>query len=86
MVGCDKRCSLRQRLTTHNMLLAQMKRAMIGQSKRLIVVADHSKLLAAALCRVAPLKAVSVLVTDGGADGEALSQIRAAGVEVVTAD
>ena len=72
-------------LTTPNLLVAQMKRAMIRQSKRLIVVADHTKLSATALCVVAPIQAVSILVTDDQADPDMVNDIRNAGVEVIVA-
>ncbi len=72
-------------LTTPNLLVAQIKRQMIAQSNRLILVADHTKLGVSALCRVAPMETVEVLVTDEDADPEILDAIRALGVEVVVA-
>lgn len=73
-------------LTTPNLLVAQIKRAMIAQSNRLIVVADHTKLGMSALCKVAPMEEADILVTDEEADPEILSAIRALGVEVIIAD
>jgi len=72
-------------LTTPNLLVAQVKRAMIQQSRRTIVVADHTKLSVVALCKVAPMEVVSILVTDDQADEEVLAEIRAEGPEVVIA-
>jgi len=72
-------------LTTPNLLVAQVKREMIAQSNRLILVADHTKLGVSALCKVAPMDTVEVLVTDEHADPEVLDAIRALGVQVVVA-
>ncbi|MEI6913622.1 MAG: DeoR/GlpR family DNA-binding transcription regulator [Armatimonadota bacterium] len=77
--------SAEEGLTTPNMLVAQIKRAMIQQSRRLIIVADYSKLGLSALCKVAPLSSVEILVTDDSADPEVLQSIRDAGVEVIIA-
>ncbi len=73
-------------LTTPNLLVAQIKREMISHSNRLIVVADHTKLGISALCRVAPLDAVEVLVTDDRADPVIVAEIRSLGVEVILAE
>lgn len=72
-------------LTTPSILVAQVKKAMIRQSRRLIVVADHSKLGRSALCKVAPVSSVSTLVTDAKADEEDVRAIEALGVEVIRA-
>lgn len=72
-------------LTTPNILVAQVKRAMVAQSKRLILVADHTKLGVSALCKVGAIEDAEVLVTDGEADPEVLSAIRDRGVDVVIA-
>ena len=72
-------------MTTPNILVAQVKRAMVAQSKRLILVADHTKLGVSALCKVGAIEDAEVLVTDGEADPEVLSAIRDRGVDVVIA-
>jgi len=78
--------SVEEGLTTPNILVAQVKKAMIRQARRLIVVSDSSKLGMGALCRVAPITAASVLVTDRDADAEIVASIEALGVEVVLAE
>ncbi|MHB9036330.1 MAG: DeoR/GlpR family DNA-binding transcription regulator [Armatimonadota bacterium] len=72
-------------LAADNQLTAQTKKAMIERSRELIVVADHSKLGRSALYRVAPIDAVTTLVTDDAADPSILDEFRAAGVEVIVA-
>ncbi|MGB9619740.1 MAG: DeoR/GlpR family DNA-binding transcription regulator [Armatimonadota bacterium] len=78
--------SLKDGLTTPNLLVAQVKREMINHSNRLIIVADHTKLGVSALCKVAPLDAVEILVTDDKADPEMVAGIRSLGVEVILAE
>lgn len=70
-------------LTTPNVLVAQIKRAMIAQSRRLVVVADHTKVGVETLCQVAHVRDVEILVTDSGADGEVIEAIEAEGVRVI---
>jgi DeoR/GlpR family transcriptional regulator of sugar metabolism len=64
---------------------AQTKRAMVQRSRRVIVVADFSKLGPLALYRVAPIQSVSTLVTDDKADPAMTQSFRAAEVEVIIA-
>ncbi|HIJ64834.1 MAG TPA: DeoR/GlpR transcriptional regulator [Candidatus Hydrogenedentes bacterium] len=84
ILGADA-ISIAEGLSTPNPLIAQTKRAMIEHSRELIVVADYSKLGRFALHRVAPVDAISVLVTDDKADTEILDSLRAAGIDVVVA-
>lgn len=72
-------------LTSPKSFSAQTKRAMIDRSKRLIVVADYTKLGRSTLYRVAPVGAISTLVTDDKADHAVVDAFRAAGVEVIVA-
>ena len=64
---------------------AQTKKAMIACSRELVVVADHTKLGEFSLYRVAPVSAISTLVTDDKADEKVLDGFRNAGVEVIVA-
>jgi DeoR/GlpR family transcriptional regulator of sugar metabolism len=66
-------------------LTAQTKSAMAACARELIVVADHSKLGRSALYRVAPVSALSILVTDTQADAEVVREFAEAGVEVIIA-
>lgn len=77
--------SLSEGLSTPSILVAQVKRAMIAASRRLIVVADSSKLGVAALCKVAPLRQMEIFVTDTEADDEHVGAMEELGVEVLKA-
>ena len=63
-----------------------MKRAAMNAADRVIVVADESKLGRVQLMNIAPLAALSVLVTDGDPEHPTLVAARKAGVEVVCVD
>jgi DeoR/GlpR family transcriptional regulator of sugar metabolism len=58
-------------LTTPNLMEADMNRAMIAATSRLIVLADHTKWGVVGLCAMAQLADVSVLVSDEGLSGDA---------------
>lgn len=64
-------------------LIAGIERVMIANAKKLIVLADHTKIGRTSLCRVCALDRVATLVTTrDDANAAALDAIRAAGVEV----
>ena len=56
--------SLDQGLTNFSMDSVAMKRAMIAQARRVILVADYTKFRQQALMTVAPITAVHILLTD----------------------
>jgi DeoR/GlpR family transcriptional regulator of sugar metabolism len=60
-----------------------VKRAAVHAADRIIVVADGTKLGRVQLLNVAPLSAISAIVTDGDPDDPTLVAARAAGVHVV---
>jgi DeoR/GlpR family transcriptional regulator of sugar metabolism len=72
-------------LTEYNPDDARVKRAAIGAARRIIVLADSSKLGRVAFSTVAPLSAVDVLVTDAPAAHPTVKDIAAAGVDVAEA-
>ena len=65
--------------------LAEVNRAAIAHSARLVVLADGSKIGADAHAVVAPANAISTLVTSAGAPPDELDALRSAGVEVIIA-
>jgi DeoR/GlpR family transcriptional regulator of sugar metabolism len=65
--------------------VAEVNRVAIAQSARLVVLADASKIGAAAPAIVAPVTAISMLVTSAGAPPAELERLRAKGVDVVIA-
>ena len=60
-----------------------VKQAAMRSADRVIVTADASKLGRVQLINVAPVSAISILVTDGPAGHPALDELRSAGVSVV---
>ncbi len=66
-------------------LVAQATRRLLRRAERLVVMVDSRKLTRRSSMVVAPLAQVDVLITDEGADDEALAPLRDAGVQVITA-
>ena len=77
--------SVERGLTTPDPAEAATKRAMIAAARRVVVLADHTKLGADALMRFAQLSEVDVLVTDSGLDAEMAEELEGAGPRVVRA-
>jgi len=71
-------------LTGMNLGETQTDRALISTGAKLVVLADSSKLSQKGPVRLAPLTAVSTLVTDDSADASVLARIRAEGIDVIT--
>ncbi len=74
-----------QGLTTPNPAEAAVKRAMVRNGQRVILMADHSKVGQEHFVRFAGLDEIDVFVTDSGLDDEPTLEFEAAGVEVVRA-
>jgi DeoR/GlpR family transcriptional regulator of sugar metabolism len=66
--------------------LAEVNRAAIEHSSRLVLLADGSKVGSDAHAMVAPATAISTLVTSSAAPAAELDRLRDAGVEVIIAD
>ena len=58
--GIDERAGL----TTPNLLEAETNRAFVDSARRLVVIADNTKWGVVGLSQIAPLEAVSTLITD----------------------
>ncbi len=71
-------------LTGMNLGETQTDRALIGSAPELVLLADSSKLDQRGPVRLAPVTAVSTLVTDRSAEPQTLQRIRARGVQVIT--
>jgi DeoR/GlpR family transcriptional regulator of sugar metabolism len=84
IVGCDG-LSADGGLTTPHQLVAEVGAMMIDRARRVIAVADSSKIGRLGFTPIAPSDAVDVLVTDQAADAEQVEALRARGVEVVLA-
>src|SRR4249919_1343802 len=70
--------------TTHHEVEAATNLALIERARRVIVVADSSKIGLVAFARICRVERVDELITDRGADPRALRAIRQAGVPVET--
>jgi DeoR family fructose operon transcriptional repressor len=72
-------------LTTPDQRDASVKQAMIAAARRLVVLADHTKVGNDYLCRFADVSQIDVVVSDTGLDTELAAQLEAAGPRVVRA-
>lgn len=72
-------------LTTPDTGEAAVKRAMIGASRKTVVVADHTKVGNDCLARFGALDQVDVFVTDTGLDAGLAADLEAADLKVVRA-
>lgn len=72
-------------LTTPDLDEAEVKRAMLGCANERIVLADHSKFNRVALCQIAPLSMVDVIITDKGLDEPLLALYEQNDIEIVSA-
>jgi DeoR/GlpR family transcriptional regulator of sugar metabolism len=72
-------------LTEFNLDDTLVKRVIIEHAKKVIVVADSSKLGRTCLNAVAPLSRVDVLVTDADAPQEVVALLRQRGIQVILA-
>jgi DeoR/GlpR family transcriptional regulator of sugar metabolism len=72
-------------VTTSDLEERHVKAAMIEGATEVIALADHDKLGTAMSVVVAPLSAVTCLVTDTGADDDVLAPYRALGIDVLRA-
>ena len=84
VVGVDG-ISVDAGLTTYHEVEAATNRTMIGRARRVIVVADGSKVGKLALARICGIEAVYELITDASADKAELARLEAAGVTVTWA-
>lgn len=77
--------TLQHGLTTYNQAEAYINRIMIGQARRVIVVADHTKIGRVMMALITPARAIAALITDTAAPRDQLDEMAAAGIEVVVA-
>lgn len=72
-------------LTTPYRSQAELKRAMLAAARRVVLVADHSKVDDDQLIRFASCAEIDLFVTDADVDDEAVARLESAGVAVVRA-
>jgi len=78
-------CSVERGLTTPDPAEAAVKRAMIGATRRAILLADHTKIGNDYLARFGSLSDLDLLITDSGLNDELVADVEAAGLRVVRA-
>ena len=83
-LGCEG-LTTEEGLTTPHVLVAEVGAMMAARARRVVVVADASKLGQSGFTPIIPITRVNTLVTDSGADPAHVERIRAAGVEVILA-
>lgn len=71
-------------VTAHDIDDAAAKRAMIGAGRRVVLIAEGAKFTRSAMFITCGLRDVDVVVTDETAPDEVLTELRAAGLEVIT--
>jgi DeoR family transcriptional regulator, aga operon transcriptional repressor len=81
LVGVDG-ISVDEGFTTHHEVEAHTNHALIERARRVIVVADSSKLGQVAFARICGLDEVDELISDAGAEPGLVDAIRSAGVHV----
>jgi DeoR family transcriptional regulator of aga operon len=64
---------------------AAMNNLMVARARRVVIIADSSKLGAHAFARICPLERIDTLVTDSGATPDIVTAFRAAGLDVICA-
>jgi DeoR family transcriptional regulator of aga operon len=72
-------------ISTHDEIEARTDHCLMRATRRVVVLADGSKIGHRAFSRIAPIGEVDMLITDAGADRAELDRIQAAGVEVTVA-
>jgi len=77
--------SLKRGLTTPDPAEAAVKRAMIAAARRVVVLADHTKVGSDHFARFGDLEDVDLLVTDSGLGAAQAAGLETAGLEVVRA-
>lgn len=69
-------------LSTPNLLVAGVDRALVAAAQRVVVVADSSKIGLETMVQTVPVAGMHHLVTDGGAPAAVLNRFREQGVQV----
>jgi DeoR family transcriptional regulator, fructose operon transcriptional repressor len=78
-------CSVERGLTTPDTAEAAVKRAMITAARRVVLLADHTKIGNDYLARFGEVADLDLLITDNGIDDELADEVESTGVRVVKA-
>lgn len=74
--------SVERGLSTPNMLVASIDRAIVAAAAEVVVLADHTKLGIDTMCQTVPTRDIDHLITDWQADPSVLEQFRELAVDV----
>jgi DeoR family transcriptional regulator of aga operon len=77
--------SARDGACTHDEAEALISARLADRAEKVVVLADSSKIGASAFARIQATEGLDAVVTDAGADPDAVTALRGAGVEVVVA-
>ncbi len=77
--------SVEHGLTTPDLAEAAVKRALVQNARRAVVLADHSKIGRVEFAHVVPVAQIDTVVTDSGVEPELAEELEAAGPRVVRA-
>lgn len=80
-LGCDG-LTVEQGITTPHVLVAEVGAMMASRARRVVALADSSKLARSGFTPIVPISAVDLLITDNAADPKQVARIREAGCEV----
>lgn len=83
-IGCDG-LTVEEGLTTPHVLVAEVGATMAARARRVVAVADSTKIGRRGFTPIVPLCAIHVLITDEAADAGVLAQARELGIEVILA-
>lgn len=83
-IGCDG-LTVEEGLTTPHVLVAEVGATMAARARRVVAVADSTKIGRRGFTPIVPLSAINVLITDDGADAAVLERARDMGIEVILA-
>jgi DeoR family fructose operon transcriptional repressor len=78
-------CSVQRGMTTPDPAEAAVKRAMIAAARRVVLLADHTKIGNDYLARFGTIADLDLLITDSRLDEELADEVEGAGVRVVRA-
>jgi len=83
-LGCDG-LTVEQGITTPHVLVAEVGAMMASRARRVVALADSSKLARPGFTPIIPLSAVDLLITDDAADPQFVARVQDAGCEVLLA-
>jgi DeoR/GlpR family transcriptional regulator of sugar metabolism len=83
-LGCDG-LSPEAGITTPHVLIAEVGATMAARARRVVALADSSKLGRSGFTTILPLAEVDILITDSGAAPDAVERVQSTGVEVILA-